>query len=255
MVSVRGRQTEILALLAHTGRVGVGMLAEHFGVTSETIRRDLRVLEDRGQLDRVHGGAIPPGKGVHATTPQPDPTTDVSALARLAVSFIQPDTRGIFLDSGPVALAVAAVLGEIHGDGRWTVVTTSPAAGMILARAGLPRITMTGGRVSRVSQSLTGRTAVEMITAMRAEIAFVCPDGLVDAHSVTALDPAAGATRRAMITNSSFTVMILPAASLGQPRGITFGDLSEADVVVTDADPATPPLMFPSASNIQVVTP
>lgn len=154
-----------------------------------------------------------------------------------------------------MALAVAAVLGEIHGDGRWTVVTTSPAAGMILARAGLPRITMTGGRVSRVSQSLTGRTAVEMITAMRAEIAFVCPDGLVDAHSVTALDPAAGATRRAMITNSSLTVMILPAASLGQPRGITFGDLSEADVVVTDADPATPPLMFPSASNIQVVTP
>lgn len=255
MVSVRGRQTEILALLAHTGRVGVSMLAEHFGVTSETIRRDLRVLEDRSQLQRVHGGAIPVGKGVHTTTPPPDSTTDVLTLARLAVDFIQPDTRGIFLDSGPVALAMAAVLGEIHTEGRWTVVTTSPAAGMILARAGMPRVAMTGGRLSRVSQSLTGSTAVEMITRLRAEIAFICPDGLVDAHSVTALDPAAGATRRAMITNSSFTVMILPRTSLRQPRGITFGDLSEADVVVTDRDPVTPPLLFPSASNIQVVTP
>lgn len=239
-------------------------LARHFNVTSETIRRDLRALEKLELVQRVHGGAITPEA---AQPPLPEgfssfpsiqgypPTPAMVVLARSAASLIGPDTRSIFLDSGLVGIALATVLAEIYEDGNWTVVTTSPMAGIMLARAGMPRIGMVGGRLSSQSQSLTGSRAVEMIAAMRAEIAFLCPDGLVDAHSLTSLDPEVGATRRAMITSSSLTVLIFPEASLRQQRGVTFGDLSEADVLVTDADINDPTLLFLSTSDLQVVTP
>src|SRR3954451_7435533 len=53
------RQQEILRRTRDAGRVDVVTLAEDFGVTMETIRRDLTVLERAGTLRRVHGGAIP----------------------------------------------------------------------------------------------------------------------------------------------------------------------------------------------------
>ena len=52
------RQSEILDIARQEGRVGVEDLAERFGVTLQTIRRDLGELSDAGKLDRVHGGAV-----------------------------------------------------------------------------------------------------------------------------------------------------------------------------------------------------
>src|SRR4051794_27441086 len=53
------RQSAIVARARNAGRVDVTALAEEFAVTTETVRRDLTVLERHGLLRRVHGGAIP----------------------------------------------------------------------------------------------------------------------------------------------------------------------------------------------------
>ena len=55
------RQQAIAGLVTQRGRVAVTSVAEHFGVTTETVRRDLAVLERAGMLRRVHGGAVPAG--------------------------------------------------------------------------------------------------------------------------------------------------------------------------------------------------
>ncbi|MFY8147163.1 MAG: DeoR family transcriptional regulator, partial [Rhodobacter sp.] len=52
------RQTEILDIARSEGRVIVDQLADRFGVTLQTIRRDLTDLSDAGLLDRVYGGAV-----------------------------------------------------------------------------------------------------------------------------------------------------------------------------------------------------
>ena len=54
------RHPEILGLARRDGKVTVEHLAEHFGVTLQTIRRDLSDLADAGRLERVHGGAVLP---------------------------------------------------------------------------------------------------------------------------------------------------------------------------------------------------
>src|SRR3712207_1237186 len=55
------RQHAIAALVTDRGRVSVTDVAERFGVTTETVRRDLALLERAGMLRRVHGGAVPIG--------------------------------------------------------------------------------------------------------------------------------------------------------------------------------------------------
>src|SRR4051812_12518534 len=55
------RQHAIATLVAERGRIQVAAVADEFGVTMETVRRDLAVLERAGMLRRVHGGAVPAG--------------------------------------------------------------------------------------------------------------------------------------------------------------------------------------------------
>ena len=54
------RQADIVALARDTGRLDVDVLASHFGVTPQTIRKDLNELCDQGLLQRYHGGAMLP---------------------------------------------------------------------------------------------------------------------------------------------------------------------------------------------------
>ena len=95
----------------------------------------------------------------------------------------------------------------------------------------------------------------QMITALRADIAFICPDGIIEYQSLISIDPHAGATRRALLTNAAVTVSLTPAGCLSQHRGTVFGDISEVDVLVTDIDADDPTLIFLSAHDLQVVTP
>ena len=62
------RQQTIAGLVADRGRVSVTALAEEFGVTTETVRRDLALLERAGMLRRVHGGAVPAGALTYVET-------------------------------------------------------------------------------------------------------------------------------------------------------------------------------------------
>lgn len=96
------RQQEILQRTRDAGRVDVVTLAEDFGVTMETIRRDLTVLERAGAVRRVYGGAVPVGR------PPVDPalsardglmTTEKERIAKTALAEV-PAEGAIIIDAG-----------------------------------------------------------------------------------------------------------------------------------------------------------
>ena len=104
------RQREIVGMTRQSGRVEVAELANRFGVTTETIRRDLSDLQRQQVVRRVHGGAIPwetdgfePLLSVRAD--QHDP--EKRRLAQAAVQEL-PDTGAIIIDSGRHPPPVAA---------------------------------------------------------------------------------------------------------------------------------------------------
>lgn len=267
MITATERQHGILQQLAPTGRVAVAPLAEHFSVTSETIRRDLRILESRGVLQRVHGGAIIPEALDHTLPRSPTiipghpPGADLLRLAEAAVRLIDPGVRSIFLDSGLPCTALATLFGEGAGEERWTVVTTSLAAGIAFARSsdgvgvGTTGLVMIHGRVHAGSQSVTGAAAETMISSLRADIAFLFADTVAEGRDLRARHPVTVPVKRALIANAKFTVLLSPATVFREPGGVSFAQLSGIDALVTDADPRNLNLPALSALDLQVVSP
>src|SRR3978361_2070843 len=108
------RQQAIAGLVTQRGRVAVTAVAEHFGVTTETVRRDLALLERAGMLRRVHGGAVPVGAltGVEPGLGERR-STRIEAKRRIANAAVAllPGTSGsIILDGGSTTAALAQLL-------------------------------------------------------------------------------------------------------------------------------------------------
>lgn len=100
----RERQRQILEALTRTGRVAVTDLSAQFEVTTETVRRDLDQLADRGQLVRVHGGAVPRRTGDVEPDLESRRVTNIAAKRRIALAaaeLLPTDPRSaVLLDAG-----------------------------------------------------------------------------------------------------------------------------------------------------------
>src|SRR6476469_3129342 len=98
------RQQAMAQLVAARGRLSVAALADEYDVTTETVRRDLSVLERMGLLRRVHGGAVPAhslsaiefglAERDHANIEEKD------RIARAAVDLLPPAGSTVLLDAG-----------------------------------------------------------------------------------------------------------------------------------------------------------
>ena len=98
------RQLAVAELVARDGRVSVTELAANFDVTAETVRRDLSLLEGRGLVRRVHGGALP----VESVTLLEAQLTErdlanieqKQRIAQAAVAFLPGSGGTVLLDAG-----------------------------------------------------------------------------------------------------------------------------------------------------------
>src|ERR1700760_4688496 len=94
------RKQAILGVLSEDHRVHAGALAARFGVSEDTIRRDLRSLADEGKIRRVYGGAVPHTPvGDSYTKRITESVASKAAIARLAIPFFKPG-QTIFFDAG-----------------------------------------------------------------------------------------------------------------------------------------------------------
>lgn len=103
------RKSEILKILEHNGRIGVNELSTLFNSSRETIRRDLREMEEKGLLKRTHGGAIIDSTSASITAEFPVGVREIQrfkekdAICRSAASFIK-NGDSIFVDNSSTCL-------------------------------------------------------------------------------------------------------------------------------------------------------
>src|SRR5437764_6165707 len=125
--------------LRAAGSVSVGELAQSFGVSHETIRRDLKLLADQGHLDVVHGGAARRGMMEPSIAQRGEENTQgKAAIARTAVAVIGHATS-VLLDSDTTTAALAR---ELVGKPGLTIFTNSLNHALTLCRIAGNRIVM-----------------------------------------------------------------------------------------------------------------
>ncbi len=170
-MSLGFRQTEILDIARREGKVTVEDLANRFGVTLQTIRRDLTELDQAGQLDRVHGGAIIPSgtTNLRYEDRRGMLSEEKAAIARACAADI-PDDCSIFLNIGTSTEAVAAEL--IHHR-NLLVVTNNMNVAQLLARAPGVEVIVTGGSLRPSDGGLIGALTVETIRKFKFDHAVI----------------------------------------------------------------------------------
>ena len=165
------RKGEIITLMRLEGKATVDELADHFGVTVQTIRRDLGELEDEGKISRVHGGAVI-RSGVTNIQYEERRNLFSEAKERIAkrVARDVPDDVSLFINIGTTTEAVAR---ELLNHSNLTVVTNNMNVANILAANESCEIIVSGGTLRRTDGGLVGDLATQMIEQFKVDIAII----------------------------------------------------------------------------------
>lgn len=155
------RQKEILEQARKDGKVTVDGLAERYGVTVQTIRRDLSDLADSGRLERVHGGAVI-ASGVVNIRYGERRRLNQDGKKAIAVKCAQqiPDGASVFMNIGTTTEAVAH---ELLDHENLLVVTNNLNIANILAANKSCEIILAGGVLRRADGGIVGGLTVEMV--------------------------------------------------------------------------------------------
>jgi len=231
------RQQAIAEQVLARGRASVADLAQTYDVTTETVRRDLAVLDRAGVLRRVHGGAVPV-RALHLVEPSVDEreTTRAEckyAIAAAAADFFPRSGASVLFDAGTTTARVAALL---PADRELLVVTNSVPIAARLAGLGSVSLQLLGGRVRGLTQATVGDHAVETLRTLRVDVAFIGTNGISLRHGLSTPDPDEAAVKRAMVGCANFVVVVADSSKIGREEFVCFAPIEYVDVLVTDSE-------------------
>lgn len=231
------RQQAIAAQVLSQGRASVAELATAYDVTTETVRRDLAVLDRAGVLRRVHGGAVPV-RALHLVESSVDERQSTrsghkQAIARAAVEFIPATGASVLFDAGTTTARLAALLPT---DRDLLAVTNSVPIAARLAGMGSVSLQLLGGRVRGLTQAAVGEQAVSTLASLRVDIAFIGANGISVRHGLSTPDPDEAAVKRAMVECANFVVVLADSSKVGHEEFVSFATLDRVDALVTDAE-------------------
>ncbi|MEN9891527.1 MAG: hypothetical protein RLY78_1822 [Pseudomonadota bacterium] len=229
------RQQEIAEALQNAGRVQVNALALRYGVSEDTIRRDLRALAARGLVQKTHGGAVALNTSLLPARQRADLLPAAKqAIADAAAAWVQPH-QTLFIDAGSTTLALARALREAGSACRPLTVVTH-ALDVMLALADDPqiRLVLAGGLWLPTQRIFGGPQAAQAVAAWRADIAFLGACALHPRTGLTATEPDEAPVKRAMVDGAALRVVLGDHSKLDQIAPCAVAALDEVDRVISD---------------------
>ncbi len=232
----RQRQTLILERVREEGAVRVADLVRALGVSDMTIRRDLEILNERGLIEKVHGGAaaidgsslFEPGFTVKSTLMQ----AEKELIAGAAASLV-PSGTAIAISAGTTTYALAKRLTDIPG---LTVLTNSVPVAEVLYKDGRPDQTVIlSGGVRTPSDALVGPFAVAVIRSLHVDSVFMGSHGMDLRSGFTTPNILEAETNRALIEAGRRLVVLADSTKWGTIGISSVARLEEADTIVTDS--------------------
>lgn len=252
------RHRLITEQLLAQGKVGVADLSERFGITRETVRRDLAQLEQAGVLRRVHGGAVAAAKASTAEQSHTARTTqNLVAKRRIAaksLNLIPQGATSILLDAGTTTELLARLLAENFADSRAEEILVITHALPIALRVSpsLP-LELIGGRVRGLTSAAIGAHAIDHLDSLRPDIAFVGANGVDAGFGLSTPDALEAAVKAAIVGCARRVVVLADSSKLGEAALVRFAHLADIDTLVTDQEPDAELAAALEAADVEVV--
>ncbi len=229
---IEERHQAILDILAEKGSVTTSELQARFGISYDSAKRDLRLLEEAGKLRRTHGGAIPVGElntPVLRRNAEPDtPADEYARIAQYAVSLIK-EGELIFLPSGRMGEMVAEKLPRALSV---RVVTGSITVAQMLRRREGVSVMLVGGEVDGEG-SCHDSFAADMLKRFCFDKAFLASDAVSADFGASVRDVSTVAYLAAAIDGAKKVIGLYPSARVGEVASVSVCPAKALDAIIT----------------------
>lgn len=235
-MALTSRQNDILALIKQTGQVGVDDLATQFDVSTQTIRKDLNELAQRGLASRVRGGAMPRASiaNVAYEERRQMASSEKQLIGQLAATLI-PNNCSIMLNIGTTTEQVAMAM---SGHSDLVVISNNVNVIHSLSGSASKELILAGGTVRQSDGAIVGDAAVEFIARFKVDFAIIGASALDDDGAVLDFDLREVSVARAMLRNGRTRILVCDSQKFERTAPVRICDIAEIDYFVTDRQPS-----------------
>lgn len=227
------RKQQILAILARDKQVQSTGLSQHFNVSEDSIRRDLRELAAAGLLQRVHGGALPVSAAIAPFETRKNVQINAKkTIARKAVALINPG-QVVIIDGGTTTSEMIALLPKAL---PFTVVTHSPHIAVGLVDYPEVEVILLGGTLFKHSVVTTGAAMAEAASRINADLFFMGVTGVHHRAGFTTGSFEEASVKRLLSERASETVVMASHEKINAASAFAIGELSLASTLIVDGE-------------------
>ena len=230
------RQAGVLDTVRELGSVTVEALAERFGVTLQTVRRDVKLLSDAGLLARFHGGVRLPASTTENIAYRARQQLNEDAKRRIARAVARqvPDGCSLILNIGTTTEAIARELLGHHG---LRVITNNLNVAAILSDNPDCELIVAGGLVRSKDRGIIGEATVEFIAQFRVDIGLIGISGIEADGTLRDFDYREVKVAQAIIRASRQVWLAADHSKFNRPAMVEVGRLEQVDSLFTDSPP------------------
>lgn len=228
------RHRYILDELGKSGFVTVSDLSKSLDVTMVTVRKDLKILEDKGLLYRSHGSATTVSPYVSDRSVQEKKLEQVeekTAIASKALEYLE-DQEAIIIGSGTTVVAFAQAIPK---NKALTVLTAAMNVSLALLDCQDVELVQLGGVVRKSSGSAVGHYAEQMLQNFACNKLFLSVDGISLDHGLTTSNMMEAHLNAQMIASVQKTIVLADSKKFGKKSFGKIGELEDVDVIITDS--------------------
>ncbi|SLN23267.1 Glycerol-3-phosphate regulon repressor [Aquimixticola soesokkakensis] len=226
------RHPEILDLARRDGKVTVEGLASHFGVTLQTIRRDLSDLADAGRLERVHGGAILPSGTMNIGYEERRLMNlrEKQDIARICARHV-PEDASLFIGIGTSTEAVAH---ELLAHRNMMVVTNNMNVANILVDNASCEINVAGGTLRRSDGGLVGTLTTETIARFKFDLAIIGCSALDEDGDLLDFDIREVGVSQTIMRHARRVFLVADHSKIARSAPARIASLAQVEALFTD---------------------
>ncbi|RVW00011.1 DeoR/GlpR transcriptional regulator [Mesobaculum littorinae] len=229
------RHPEIIEIARRDGKVTVERLSAHFGVTHQTIRRDLADLAEAGRLERVHGGAVLPSGTTnigYADRRQINAAAKDAIAAACAEAI--PNESSVFLNIGTTPEAVAR---HMLAHRNLLVVTNNMNVGQILVANPDCDVVVTGGALRPSDGGLIGDVTTTTIRRFKFDVAVIGCSALDEDGDLLDFDMQEVGVTRAILQHARKVFLVSDGSKFQRKAPVRVASVADLDAFFTDVPP------------------
>jgi DeoR family glycerol-3-phosphate regulon repressor len=246
------RHTQLLDEVRAHGPQTIEALAERFGVTLQTVRRDVQRLAEAGLLSRFHGGVRLPGSTTQNIAYRQRQAMLAGAKTDIARAIAQrvPHGCSLILNIGTTIEAVAHELRQHRG---LRVITNNLHIAALLSANPDCEVIVAGGLVRAADQGIVGEATVDFMRQFKVDIGLIGISGIEADGTLRDFDYREVKVARTIIEQSREVWVAADHSKFNRPAMVELARLDEIDVVFTDEPPPPPFDELMAQSNVQCV--